>query len=77
MEEQVDEDVKHDRLNRLMELQNDISLDKNQQLQDKVVKVMVEGQKGIPKSFSVYSGLTSSVLFCWASFSGCLLRRIR
>ena len=57
MEEQVDEDVKHDRLNRLMELQNKISLEKNQQLQDKVVKVMVEGPSS--NDDKVWSGRTS------------------
>ncbi|WP_405758851.1 tRNA (N6-isopentenyl adenosine(37)-C2)-methylthiotransferase MiaB [Anaerovibrio slackiae] len=43
MENQVDDRCKHERLNRLMELQNSISLEINQQLTGKTVEVMVEG----------------------------------
>ena len=43
MENQVDDRCKHERLNRLMELQNSISLEINQQLVGKTVEVMVEG----------------------------------
>ena len=43
MENQVDDKVKHQRLEQLMALQNEISLEINQGLQDKVLEVMVEG----------------------------------
>ena len=43
MENQVDDRCKHERLNRLMELQNSISLKINQQLVGRTVEVMVEG----------------------------------
>ena len=43
MENQVDDKVKHQRLEKLMALQNEISLEINQGLQDKVLEVMVEG----------------------------------
>ncbi len=57
MAEQVEEDVKHDRLNRLMDLQNKISLEKNLTLQDKTVQVMVEGPSS--NDDKVWSGRTS------------------
>lgn len=41
--EQVDEDIKHRRFNRLTELLNRISLEKNKAYEEKVVKVLVEG----------------------------------
>ena len=44
MENQVDDKIKHQRLEKLMALQNEISLEINQGLQDKVLEVMVEGQ---------------------------------
>ncbi|MBQ1868709.1 TRAM domain-containing protein, partial [Selenomonas sp.] len=40
---QVDDKVKHERLEQLMALQNEISLEINQGLKDKVLEVMVEG----------------------------------
>ena len=43
MENQVDDKVKHERLEQLMALQNEISLEINQGLKDKVLEVMVEG----------------------------------
>lgn len=43
MEDQVPEDVKKARLQQLMEVQNEISLEINQALQDKILEVMVEG----------------------------------
>ncbi|UOF89437.1 tRNA (N6-isopentenyl adenosine(37)-C2)-methylthiotransferase MiaB [Fodinisporobacter ferrooxydans] len=42
-EDNITMEVKKDRLNRLMELQNQISLEKNLRLQGKVVEVLVEG----------------------------------
>ena len=58
MDEQVDDELKHDRLNRLMELQNKISLEKNQALQDKVLEVMVEGPSA--NDDKVWSGRTTT-----------------
>ena len=43
MDHQVEEAVKKDRLNRLMVVQNEISLEINQSLQDQIMEVMVEG----------------------------------
>ncbi|TYZ24980.1 tRNA (N6-isopentenyl adenosine(37)-C2)-methylthiotransferase MiaB [Selenomonas ruminis] len=43
MENQVDDKVKHERLEQLMALQNEISFEINQGLKDKVLEVMVEG----------------------------------
>ena len=43
MENQVDDKIKHQRLEQLMALQNEISLEINQGLKDKVLEVMVEG----------------------------------
>lgn len=43
MNHQVEEAVKKDRLNRLMAVQNEISLEINQSLQDQIMEVMVEG----------------------------------
>ncbi len=44
MEDNVTEEVKKARLQRLMELQNRLSLEKNQQLKDQVIEVLVEGE---------------------------------
>ena len=43
MDHQVEEAVKKDRLDRLMAVQNEISLEINQSLQDQIMEVMVEG----------------------------------
>ncbi|MFZ7120452.1 MAG: tRNA (N6-isopentenyl adenosine(37)-C2)-methylthiotransferase MiaB [Eubacteriaceae bacterium] len=43
MEEQISENVKHERLNKLLEVQNEISKEINMTYKDKVVKVLVEG----------------------------------
>ena len=43
MDNQVEDAVKHQRLNRLMELQNSISLEINQKLVGRTLEVMVEG----------------------------------
>lgn len=42
-EDQVDEKVKHDRFNRLLEVINGITIKKNIKYKDKVVEVLVEG----------------------------------
>lgn len=44
MEDQIDDDVKHNRFNRLIEVVNEISAKKNKEYQDKIVKVLVEGK---------------------------------
>ena len=58
MENQVNDDVKHERLNRLMELQNKISLEKNVALKDSTVQVMVEGPSA--NDDKVWSGRTTT-----------------
>lgn len=40
---QIDDEIKHSRLNALMKVQNEISLSKNRELVDSVVEVLVEG----------------------------------
>ena len=44
MEDQIPEEVKKERINRLMELQNQISLEKNQEDLGKIVEVLIEGE---------------------------------
>jgi ribosomal protein S12 methylthiotransferase len=46
MGEQVEEDVKMKRQERIMLLQSDISLDNNQKMVGKVIKVLIEGLEG-------------------------------
>lgn len=58
MPDQIDDECKHQRLNRLMELQNKISLEINQSLEGKVMEVMVEGPS--QNNEAVWSGRTSS-----------------
>lgn len=43
MNDQVDDTVKHNRLNKLIEIQNEISIEKNALMNGKVVEVLVEG----------------------------------
>lgn len=43
MVDQIDDKVKHDRFNRLVDVINDISAKKNKQYQDSIVEVLVEG----------------------------------
>ncbi|WP_408956056.1 tRNA (N6-isopentenyl adenosine(37)-C2)-methylthiotransferase MiaB [Natroniella sp. ANB-PHB2] len=43
-EEQISEKVKKERLQRLMDIQSDISLEKNKPLEGRVVEVLVEGE---------------------------------
>lgn len=68
MENQVDDGCKHDRLNRLMELQNRISLEINSSLQGKVLEVMVEGPSNTDEK--VWSGRTSTNKIVLWPFSG-------
>ena len=56
MENQVADDVKKERLNALMAVQNQISLEKNQALLDSVMEVMVEGPS--KNDDSVWTGHT-------------------
>ncbi|SHG95243.1 tRNA (N6-isopentenyl adenosine(37)-C2)-methylthiotransferase MiaB [Tepidibacter thalassicus] len=44
MENQIPDDIKHERFNRLVELVNNISKEKNMKYKDKIVEVLVEGQ---------------------------------
>lgn len=56
MENQVDEAVKKERLNQLMAVQNEISLEINQAMQDRTVEIMVEGPS--KNDESIWSGRT-------------------
>ena len=58
MPDQIDDECKHQRLNRLMELQNKISLEINQSLEGKIMEVMLEGPS--QNNEAVWSGRTSS-----------------
>ncbi|MBR1396800.1 MAG: TRAM domain-containing protein, partial [Selenomonadaceae bacterium] len=42
-EDQVDDKIKHERLQKLMDVQNEISLEINERLKDQVVEILVEG----------------------------------
>ncbi|MDP4087665.1 MAG: tRNA (N6-isopentenyl adenosine(37)-C2)-methylthiotransferase MiaB [Bacillota bacterium] len=44
MEEQVDDKVKHERFNRLIEAVNEASAKKNKEYQDRIIEVLVEGK---------------------------------
>lgn len=57
-DEQVDDELKHKRLTKLMEVQNEISLAINEQLNGKVFEVMVEGPS--KNDESIFSGRTRS-----------------
>lgn len=53
---QVDENLKHRRLDELMKLQNQISLEKNLELDGKIVEVLVEGASKTDKN--IFTGRT-------------------
>ncbi|MBR3622946.1 MAG: tRNA (N6-isopentenyl adenosine(37)-C2)-methylthiotransferase MiaB [Selenomonadaceae bacterium] len=55
MDGQVPEDVKHERLSRLMEKENEISLQANKKYEGKIVSVLVEGES---KDERIYQGRT-------------------
>ena len=55
-ENQVDEKLKHSRLEKLMELQNKISLEKNLPYNGKIVEVLVEGASKTDKN--IFTGRT-------------------
>jgi len=64
MEDQVPEDVKHARLNLLMEEQNKISRDINEKLAGTELEVMVEGEsKNDPAVWSGRTRTNKIVLF--------------
>jgi ribosomal protein S12 methylthiotransferase len=46
MEEQVEQEIKLKRQERIMLLQSDISMDKNQKMVGKMIKVLIEGKEG-------------------------------
>ncbi len=53
MEDQVSDEIKNKRLQKLMEVQNKISLEKNILLKNKIVNVLIEGEsKNNPETFS-------------------------
>lgn len=58
MEEQIDEDTKKERLQRLIEVQNECSFNESKKYKDKIVKVLVEGPS--KKNKDVLSGRTST-----------------
>ena len=63
-EGQVDDALKHERLEKLMEIQNEISLEINSHLKDQVVEVMVEGaSKTDDKIFTGRTRTNKLVLF--------------
>ena len=53
---QVDDDIKHKRLTKLMDVQNEISLAINEQLRDQVFEVLVEGASKTDPN--IYTGRT-------------------
>lgn len=63
-ENQIDDETKHRRLNKLMQVQNAISLEKNRALIDSVVEVLVEGaSKTDDKIFTGRTRQNKLVLF--------------
>lgn len=56
--DQIDEAVKSERFNRLLEVQNEISLRNNKRLEGNIEKVLVEGLSR--ENDSIYTGRTSS-----------------
>jgi tRNA-2-methylthio-N6-dimethylallyladenosine synthase len=56
MKDQISEDIKKDRLKRLIKLQNEISLKKNKLFEGKIVEVLVEGESS--KNSEMYMGRT-------------------
>ena len=69
MENQVPDDVKKSRLNKLMAVQNNISLAINKSFMNKTVEVMVEGPSRTDEK--VYTGRTSSNKIILWEKSGC------
>ena len=57
-ENQIEDELKHERLNTLMKIQNAISLEKNRALENSVVEVLVEGASKTDKK--IFTGRTRS-----------------
>ncbi|MBR1859767.1 MAG: MiaB/RimO family radical SAM methylthiotransferase, partial [Selenomonadaceae bacterium] len=55
-EDQVDDKLKHERLQKLMDVQNEISLEINERLKDQVVEILVEGVSKTDDT--IYTGRT-------------------
>ena len=62
-EDQIKEDIKKKRLNRLMELQNQISYDQNQKLIGSIQEILVTGPSS--KDPEVFEGRTSTNKICF------------
>ncbi|MGM0500295.1 MAG: tRNA (N6-isopentenyl adenosine(37)-C2)-methylthiotransferase MiaB [Bacillota bacterium] len=62
-DDQIDDEVKKERLNRLMELQNKISYDKNQKLIGTTQEILVTGPSN--NDPNVYEGRTSTNKICF------------
>ncbi|RQD70272.1 MAG: tRNA (N6-isopentenyl adenosine(37)-C2)-methylthiotransferase MiaB [Halanaerobium sp. MSAO_Bac5] len=62
-EDQIAEEVKKERLNRLMEIQNKISYEKNQKLIGKTQKILLTGPSN--RNQEVYEGRTRSNKICF------------
>ncbi|MDO4690736.1 MAG: tRNA (N6-isopentenyl adenosine(37)-C2)-methylthiotransferase MiaB [Fusobacterium sp.] len=58
MEDQINEDIKKERLQRLIEVQNECSFNESKTYKDKIVRVLVEGPS--KKNKEVLSGRTST-----------------
>lgn len=58
MEDQIDDETKHRRLNEIMEIQNQISFEKNKEMEGKVFTIIVEGPSKQNEDF--WYGRTSS-----------------
>lgn len=66
MEDQIDDETKHRRLQELMDVQNEISLEKNKEMEGKVYEILVEGPS--KQDSGHWYGRTSQnkmVLFPW------------
>jgi tRNA-2-methylthio-N6-dimethylallyladenosine synthase len=64
MGEQISQDIKKDRMARLTGMQNKITLDHNQALENKVVEVLVEGRsKRVPERWSGRTRTNKIVVF--------------
>lgn len=64
MEEQISQDIKRDRMIRLTDIQNKITLEHNQVLENKVVEVLVEGRsKKDPERWSGRTRTNKIVVF--------------
>lgn len=64
MEEQISQDIKRDRMIRLTDIQNKITLEHNLALENKVVEVLVEGRsKKDPERWSGRTRTNKIVVF--------------